>query len=151
MLHSDYSFVDDFSQKHFNTGSHYGFLFLINCSSSLYNQPKKYGEKLIVAVNSDESIRCLKGDGRPKNSLEERACTLVYLSMIDMVVHFEEDTAVEFIKLLKPDVYIKGLEYIHKELPEAEYAKRVEYVLMTEGTSTTQLINKIVKAVENNE
>ena len=94
---------------------------------------------------------CLKGDGRPINSLEERACTLVYLSMIDMVVHFEEDTAVELIKLLKPDVYIKGSEYMHKELPEAEYAKRVEYVLMTEGTSTTQLINKIVKAVENNE
>ena len=71
--------------------------------------------------------------------------------MIDMVVPFEEDTAVELIKLLKPDVYIKGSEYMHKELPEAEYAKRVEYVLMTEGTSTTQLINKIVKAVENNE
>lgn len=116
-----------------------------------FQYAKKYGEKLIVAVNSDESIRRLKGDGRPINSLEERACTLAYLSMIDMVVPFEEDTAVELIKLLKPDVYIKGSEYMHKELPEAEYAKRVEYLPMIEGTSTTQLINKIVKAVENNE
>lgn len=112
---------------------------------------KKYGEKLIVAVNSDDSIRRLKGEGRPINSLEDRTNTLAYLSMIDMVISFEDDTAVDLIKILEPDVYIKGSEYKQKKFPEAEYAKNVEFVPMIEGISTTQLIDNIVKAVEINE
>ena len=62
---------------------------------------KKQGDILVVAIKNNKCAG-LKGDGRPINSLEERVCTLAYLSMIDMVVPFEEDTAVELIKLLKP-------------------------------------------------
>lgn len=109
---------------------------------------KKFGDKLVVAVNSDASIKRLKGEGRPINNLDERISTLAYLSMIDMVVSFEEDTAINMIKVIEPDIYVKGEEYKHKELSEAKYVKRVEYVPMTEGASTTQLIKKIVKAVE---
>ena len=116
-----------------------------------FQYAKKYGDKLIVAVNSDESVRRLKGKGRPINNIEERACTLAYLSIIDMVITYEEDTAIELIKLLKPDLYIKGAEYKQKPLLEFEYAKKVKYVPMTEGISTTQLINKIAKVVKNNE
>lgn len=116
-----------------------------------FEYAKKFGDKLIVAVNSDESIKRLKGEGRPINNLEERCSTLAYLNMIDMVIPFDEDTAVSVIKKIKPDTYIKGYEYKEKKLLEAEYVKRVEYVPMIEGVSTTQLIKKIAEAVESNE
>ena len=113
-----------------------------------FQYAKKYGDKLVVAVNSDSSIRRLKGKGRPINSYDERVNTLAYLSMIDLVIGFDEDTAISVIKTIEPDTYIKGEEYKHKELREAEYVKRVEYVPMIEGTSTTQLIKKISKVVK---
>ena len=113
-----------------------------------FQYAKKYGDKLVVAVNSDASIRRLKGNGRPINNFEERINTLAYLSMIDLVIGFDEDTAINVIKVIEPDTYIKGEEYKHKKLVEAEYVNNVEYVPMIEGTSTTQLIKKIYEAVE---
>lgn len=71
--------------------------------------------------------------------------------MIDMVIPFDENTAVSVIKQIEPDIYIKGEEYKQRELPEASYVKKIEYVPMIEGTSTTQLIERIAKAVEKNE
>ena len=65
-----------------------------------------------------------------------------------MVIPFEEDTAINVIKAIEPDTYIKGEEYKHKELLEAKHVKKVEYAPIIEGISTTQLINKIAKAVE---
>lgn len=112
---------------------------------------KNSGDKLVVAVNSDKSIKKLKGIGRPINNLEERVSMLSYLSMVDMVVPFDEDTAISVIQKIEPDIYIKGDEYRNKELLEAKYAKKVKYVPMIEGISTTQLIKKIAKAVKNDE
>ena len=131
------------------TNGCYDLLHLGHIKSFQYS--KKYGDKLVVAVNSDSSIKRLKGDGRPINSLEERVSTLAYLSMIDMVISFEEDTAVNVIKAIEPDAYVKGEEYREKELLEAEYVKEVKYVPMIEGTSTTQLIRKIARVVEADE
>lgn len=128
------------------TNGCYDLLHLGHIKSFQYS--KKYGEKLVVAVNSDDSIKRLKGKERPINSLEERVSMLAYLSMIDMVISFDEDTAVSVISLIEPDVYIKGEEYKYKELPEAKYVRKIEYVPMIEGTSTTQLIKKIAKAVK---
>lgn len=104
---------------------------------------REFGEKLVVAVNSDDSVRRLKGQGRPINNLQDRTSALAYLSMVDLVLPFEGDTAIAQVKLVCPDVYVKGEEYKTKELPEAEYASRVEYVPMIQGTSTTAIINKI--------
>lgn len=128
------------------TNGCYDLLHLGHIKSFQYS--KKFGDKLIVAVNSDSSIKRLKGNGRPINNLEERVSTLAYLSMIDMVISFEEDTAINVIKAIEPDTYVKGEEYKNKELLEAEYVRKVEYVPMIEGTSTTQLIKKIARAVE---
>lgn len=128
------------------TNGCYDLLHLGHIKSFQYS--KKHGDKLIVAVNSDSSIKRLKGDGRPINNLEERVSSLAYLSMIDMVISFEEDTAINVIKAIEPDTYVKGEEYREKELLEAEYVKEVEYVPMIEGTSTTQLIRKIARVVE---
>jgi D-beta-D-heptose 7-phosphate kinase/D-beta-D-heptose 1-phosphate adenosyltransferase len=129
------------------TNGCYDLLHLGHIKSFQYS--KKFGDKLVVAVNSDASIKRIKGEERPINSLDERMGTLAYLSMIDMVISFEEDTAINMIKVIEPDTYIKGEEYRHKELSEAEYVKKVEYVPMIEGTSTTQIIKKIIKAIEN--
>lgn len=128
------------------TNGCYDLLHLGHIKSFQYS--KKFGDKLVVAVNSDSSIRRLKGEGRPINNYEERVNTLAYLSMIDMIIGFDEDTAINVITAIKPDTYIKGEEYKHKELFEAKYVKNVEYVPMIEGTSTTQLIKKISKVVE---
>lgn len=128
------------------TNGCYDLLHLGHIKSFLY--AKKYGDKLVVAVNSDSSIRRLKGNGRPINNYDERINTLAYLSMIDLVIGFDEDTAINVIKAIEPDVYIKGEEYKHKKLLEAEYVKKVEYVPMIEGISTTQLIKKISEAVK---
>lgn len=116
-----------------------------------FQYSKKFGDKLVVAVNSDASIKRLKGKGRPISRFEERVVVLAYLSMIDMVIPFDENTAVSVIKQIEPDIYIKGEEYKQRELPEASYVKKIEYVPMIEGTSTTQLIERIAKAVEKNE
>lgn len=128
------------------TNGCYDLLHLGHIKSFQYS--KKFGDKLVVAINSDSSIKRLKGNGRPINNLEERVNTLAYLSMIDMVIPFEEDTAINLIKAIEPDTYVKGEEYKHKELLEAEYVKNIEYVPMIEGTSTTQLIKKIARAVK---
>lgn len=111
---------------------------------SCLSQAKKLGERLIVAVNTDSSIKRLKGEKRPVNTVEERVTALSYLEMIDLILIFEEDTAVNTIRQVKPDIYVKGEEYKNKALPEAEYAGRVEYVPMVYGMSTTSILNKII-------
>lgn len=135
-------------QKIVFTNGCYDLLHLGHVMSFQY--AKKYGDKLIVAVNSDESIKKLKGNDRPINNLKNRTSMLAYLDMIDMIIPFYEDTAIELIKMIEPDVYIKGAEYNQKKLPEAEYVKNIEFVPMIEGTSTTQLIHKIAKTAEKN-
>lgn len=109
---------------------------------------KKMGDKLIVAVNSDDSIKRLKGENRPINTLEERVTTLSFLDMIDMIIVFEEDTAINVIKALNPDIYAKGEEYKNKTLLEAEYVKKLEYIPMIQGISTTNVLKKIEDILE---
>ena len=117
---------------------HYGHFMLLE-------EAKKFGNKLIVGINSDESVRRLKGDNRPVNSLKERMLTLACLSVVDMIIPFDDNTASDLIKIIDPDVYVKGDEYKDKVLPEAAYAKRIEYIPMIDGISTTKQIEKIRK------
>ena len=104
---------------------------------------KKLGDKLIVGINTDESVKRLKGEERPINNLEKRMRTLSCLEMVDAIVAFESDTAIELVSLIDPDIYAKGEEYKEKELPEAEYVKEIVFISMEDGYSTTKQIERI--------
>lgn len=110
------------------------------------SEARKFGDKLVVGVNSDASIRRIKGDSRPVNKLAERVRALSYLETVDMIIAFEGDTAVDLLQMLQPDVYAKGEEYKDKELPEADFARKVEYIPMLDGFSTTGLLAKVAEA-----
>ncbi|NUM80524.1 D-glycero-beta-D-manno-heptose-7-phosphate kinase, partial [bacterium] len=83
------------------------------------NQAKALGDILVVGLNSDESVRRLKGPRRPINSAEDRAQVLAALSCIDLIVPFSEDTPINLIWQVRPDVFVKGGDYTLETLPEA--------------------------------
>jgi D-beta-D-heptose 7-phosphate kinase/D-beta-D-heptose 1-phosphate adenosyltransferase len=105
--------------------------------------------RLIVGVNSDGSTRRLKGPSRPIVAEGERAELLAALRCVDLVTVFDEPTAAELLRVLRPDIYIKGADYGPggKELPEAELARaigaRVELVPLVPGRSTTAIVEAI--------
>ncbi|KAA6228668.1 D-glycero-beta-D-manno-heptose-7-phosphate kinase [Campylobacter sp. LR185c] len=104
---------------------------------------KKLGSMLIVGLNSDSSIKRLKGEERPINSEFERACLLACLSFVDFVVIFDEDTPYELIKALRPDILVKGSDYKNKEVVGTDLVERVELMDFEEGFSTSKIIEKI--------
>lgn len=110
----------------------------------LLREAKKRGEKLIVALNSDDSIKRLKGPERPINKLEDRLMVLASLEEIDCILVFDDETAVELVSRIQPDVYVKGAEYKSKVLPEAAHVKKIEFVDMHSDMSTSGLIGKII-------
>jgi len=99
-------------------------------------------EKLVVAINSDESVRRLKGEGRPIKPLSERMAVVSALEMVDFVVSFDEDTPLEVIKRCVPNVLVKGADYELDEIVGADIVKEVYQAPLAEGISTTELINK---------
>jgi len=106
---------------------------------------KELGDILILGLNSDESIRRLKGENRPINNLEDRAFLIGALESIDFVVPFTEDTPYELIKLVKPNVLVKGADYEGKEVVGSDIADEVVLIEFVDGKSTTSLIEKINK------
>ena len=109
---------------------------------------KSFGDVLIVGLNTDESVRKLKGESRPVNNQDDRAEVLLGLKAVDHVIFFGEQTAENLISELKPDIYVKGGDYTLETLPEAKivqsYGGRVEIVNLVAGKSTTNIIKKIV-------
>lgn len=105
------------------------------------------GDFLVIGLNSDASVRRLKGNGRPINTEDDRAEVLDALRAVDAVTIFGEPTAEELIAVVRPDVYVKGGDYTLETLPEAklvmEYGGRVEFVPLVEGRSTTNVIERI--------
>lgn len=101
------------------------------------------GDRLIVGLNSDESVRRLKGDGRPINSVGARVKMLEALDAVDAVVIFEEDTPKELLSLIRPNVIVKGGDYSPEEVVGREYADEVAIVPLTQGYSTTSIIRKL--------
>jgi D-beta-D-heptose 7-phosphate kinase/D-beta-D-heptose 1-phosphate adenosyltransferase len=104
------------------------------------------GDVLIVAINNDESVRRLKGSGRPKVPLEDRLIMLADLQSVDFVIAFEEDTPVPLLEALRPDVLTKGEEYrdgtvVGREVVEG-YGGRVAFVSQLPGFSTTRMLQK---------
>jgi D-beta-D-heptose 7-phosphate kinase/D-beta-D-heptose 1-phosphate adenosyltransferase len=108
---------------------------------------KSLGDILVVGLNSDASVERLKGKGRPFVGEADRAYVLAALEAVDHVVVFGEDTPLETIHALEPDVLVKGAEYDREEIVGAAFVEerggRVERIKMLEGFSTTALIEKI--------
>ncbi|MFP4368537.1 MAG: D-glycero-beta-D-manno-heptose 1-phosphate adenylyltransferase [Candidatus Kapaibacterium sp.] len=108
---------------------------------------KKQGDFLIIGLNSDDSVARLKGPDRPLNRWKDRAVVLDTLRPVDFVTGFSEDTPYELIKLLKPDVLIKGGDYRIEDIVGAGLVKKEGGSVLTipfvEGRSTTALVNKI--------
>ncbi|MBE8952823.1 MAG: D-glycero-beta-D-manno-heptose 1-phosphate adenylyltransferase [Quinella sp. 1Q7] len=109
---------------------------------------KNFGDVLIVGLNTDESVRRLKGDSRPINNQDDRAEVLLGLKAVDHVIFFGEATAENLIAEVKPNVYVKGGDYTLDTLPEAKivqrYGGRVELVNLVAGRSTTNIVQKIL-------
>jgi len=105
---------------------------------------------LVVGVNSDDSVRRLKGAGRPVRNEQERAFVLAAVECVDLVVVFPEDTPLELVKALKPDVIVKGGDYTEATIVGANEVKswggRVVVVPLTPGQSTTAIIRKLGEA-----
>ena len=113
-------------------------------------QARAFGDCLVLGLNTDASVRRLKGPARPINPELDRAEVLSGLRAVDYVVLFDEPTAEALIREVRPDIYIKGGDYTLETLPEAKavqaYGGRVEFIRMVEGRSTTNVIEKIKKA-----
>ena len=101
----------------------------------------------IVMLNSDKSVKLIKGETRPINNQNDRAEILTALSCVDYVVLFEERSPAELLEKIKPDIYTKGADYTLETLPEREIVERngikVEFIEFVQGKSTTNIINKI--------
>jgi len=114
------------------------------------NKARAFGDRLIVGVNDDDSIRRLKGAQRPINSLEFRACMLGALACVDWVVSFSEDTPERLYSKILPDILVKGGDYAEDEVVGADCVKkaggRVQIVSFLDGYSSTDLIDKIKQA-----
>ena len=108
---------------------------------------KSFGDVLIVALNSDKSVKSIKGENRPINNENDRSEILSALRSVDYVVLFDEDSPVDLLLQIKPDVHTKGADYTVETLPEAkaimEAGGRIEFISFVEGKSTTSIIEKM--------
>ena len=106
-----------------------------------------FADVLIVGINSDDSVKKLKGDSRPINNENSRALIMASLIMVDAVVIFNEETPATLIKIIQPDVLIKGGDYTIENIVGADdvlaNGGRVEIIQLKEGFSTTGIIEKI--------
>ena len=114
---------------------------------SLLQSARTQCDRLIVALNSDTSIQRLKGPKRPINPLKERARLISAIRYVDAVVAFDDDTPLNLIQHIKPDILIKGADYIGKEVVGQDIVEQYNgKVILTElqkGFSTTNIIDKI--------
>ena len=106
-------------------------------------EAKSYGDILILGLNSDVSVRRLKGSSRPVNTEDDRAYILASLEAVDYVVKFEEDTPYELIKAVKPHILVKGGDYRGKEVIGQDVADELRLVEFVDGKSTTKIIERI--------
>jgi rfaE bifunctional protein nucleotidyltransferase chain/domain len=111
------------------------------------NEARKLGDVLVVGLNTDESVRKLKGPQRPIMPLESRAAVLDALKPVSIVVPFGESTPVDLIRIVKPDVHVKGGDYKADSLPEYEAVLagggHVKIIPLTSGFSVTAILERI--------
>src|SRR5579863_647189 len=119
-----------------------------------FRDAKALGDILIVGINSDASVRLLKGDARPIVDQTDRAELIAALEMVDYVTIFDEPTPVAAISRLRPDIHCKGDEYADgaRPIPEREtvlaYGGQIRFLPLHPGRSTTDLVERILKAAE---
>lgn len=110
---------------------------------------KEKGDLLVVGLNTDASVRRIKGTDRPVNNEVSRARVLAGLACIDIVVFFDSDTPIDLIREINPDVLVKGKDYDISNIVGADIVLqnggKVETIQLTEGLSTTSVIDKIRK------
>ena len=113
---------------------------------------KSFGDVLIVGLNTDESVKMLKGENRPINNEKDRAEVLLGLKAVDYVVLFGERTAENLVSEIRPNVYVKGADYTVDKIPEAKivqsYGGQIELVKFVAGHSTTETIKKIFNTAD---
>lgn len=113
----------------------------------ILKKAKSFGDILVVGLNSDASVRRLKGPTRPINKQSDRAAVLLALKPVDFVCVFAEDTPKQLIAALRPDVLVKGSEYAQSKIVGADLVKswggRVRRVAMKKGFSTTVTIRRM--------
>jgi len=119
---------------------HPGHVFLLEAARAA-------GERLVVGINSDASVRALKGPGRPIVSAAERSETLLALESVDRVVTYDEPTPLEIISALVPDVLVKGADWAEDQIVGADVVRRaggsVVRTPLLPGRSTTSIVDKI--------
>ncbi len=115
----------------------------------ILTKSKEFGDRLIVAVNSDESVRKLKGKERPINNFQTRSNILASFSFVDYVIEFSDDTPKKLIQIIKPDFLIKGGDYKKKDIVGndivSSYGGETIIIPLIDGLSSTNTINKINK------
>ncbi len=118
-------------------------------------EARELGDYLVVAINSDTSVRQLKGYPRPFVTQDERAEMLAALESVDYVTIYEELTAEEVVRLLRPEIYVKGGDYSPDSIVEAPavraYGGQVVTVTLVKGRSTTRLVERVVHALTEQE
>jgi glycerol-3-phosphate cytidylyltransferase len=113
----------------------------------ILKQSKELGDVLVVGINSDASVKKLKGEDRPINNQDDRAELLSSLECVDIVSIFDEGTPVEFLKVVKPDIHVKGADYKPQDLEETpvveSFGGKVKILPLVPQKSTTSLVEKI--------
>lgn len=110
---------------------------------------RELGDLLILGLNSDLSVKKLKGENRPINNEEDRAIVLSALESVDYITIFNEDTPLELIKIVKPDILVKGGDYKIENVVGREFAKETILIDFVDGYSTTKTIKSINKNINN--
>ena len=106
---------------------------------------KSFGDVLILGLNSDRSVKAIKGSKRPINTQTDRAYILAALEVVDYVVVFDENTPYELIKAIKPNILVKGGDYKGKEVIGEDSVDELKLVEFMIGKSSTKIINQIQK------
>jgi D-beta-D-heptose 7-phosphate kinase / D-beta-D-heptose 1-phosphate adenosyltransferase len=113
----------------------------------ILNQSREAGDRLVVGLNTDASIKSIKGPSRPIVSEQDRADVLAALGCVDLVILFDEDTPLNLIKSLKPDVLAKGADYTIDQVVGYDvvqsYGGQVHLIPLLEGHSTTKIVNRL--------
>src|SRR5262245_36035161 len=128
--------------------THGVFYILHSCHVGLLQKAHALADLLIVGLNTDDSVRRLKGEGRPIVPQEDRAVILAALRCVDYVVYFEEDTPANLIRAIQPEVLVKGADYKIEEIVGHDLVQaaggRVERITLTPGRATRDVIGTIL-------
>ncbi len=119
---------------------HYGHI-------SYLQRARALGDILIIGLNTDKSVKKIKGPGRPINKQSDRAGVLAAMECVNYIIYFSEETPLKLIEAVKPDILVKGADYKIKDIVGADFVKsyggKVKRISLTHGRSTSKLLDKL--------